>query len=197
MRQIKPAPGLRIKYIIWVWIVFVCLLPLMLLSLAPEIPWLFAFIYLAANLLWAVPTSLLMLPYYDSISYELTDDEITVRKGILTKTEKRVPYHQITNVELKRGPLDRMLGIGTLEAQTAGYSQQAGAEAPLPGLADWEMVQREVMARVHKSRAALSEASRLKPDSAPEGEAAPSTTLLAEVLTELRAIREAVEARRR
>lgn len=197
MRQIRPAPGLHAKYILWIWIGFLFTLPGLLLVLAPEIGWLFVVIYLGANLLWAVPTSLLMGPYYRSISYELTNDEIIVRKGILTRTEKRVPYHQITNVEVKRGLLDRLLGIGTVDAQTAGYSQQGGAEAPLPGLGDWETVQREVMSRVHRSRAALGEPSLPTPERASGTLDASTPALLGEILAELRALRETIEAQRR
>ena len=70
------------------------------------------------NLVWAVPAFLLVKPYYNSLKYEVADDEVIVRAGIMTKTVKHVPYRTVTNITVKRGLLDRLLfNIGTLNIQ--------------------------------------------------------------------------------
>lgn len=48
--------------------------------------------------------------------------EIYVKKGILTVTEKHVPFRTITSVYSKKGVFDRIFGIGSVEIQTAGMS---------------------------------------------------------------------------
>ncbi len=77
----------------------------------------------------------LAIYYYNAISFEIVEDEVHVNRGILTKTKKIVPYRTITNIEIKRGPLDRILGIGTIELQTAGFSSnKMGPEERLDGI---------------------------------------------------------------
>ncbi|NLG51998.1 MAG: PH domain-containing protein [Chloroflexi bacterium] len=133
-----PSDRLKIKYYLWVWITFVVfILPFVLLGFASGLGWGFVAFFLFANAIWIVIAHLLIAPYYRSISYELGEEDIIVRKGIITKTETMVPYRMVTNVSVKRGPMDRLLGMGTLEVHTAGYSQQAKAEADLPGR--WSM----------------------------------------------------------
>ncbi|MFW9845144.1 MAG: PH domain-containing protein [Candidatus Thorarchaeota archaeon] len=48
--------------------------------------------------------------------------EIYVKKGVLTVTEKHVPFRTITSVFSKKGVFDRIFGIGSVEIQTAGMS---------------------------------------------------------------------------
>ncbi|MCG3217840.1 MAG: PH domain-containing protein [Candidatus Heimdallarchaeota archaeon] len=73
--------------------------------------------------------------WIDSISYEFTDDEVIVHKGWLTKAVKIVPYRTVTNFHKKRGPFDRLMGIGTIEIETAGRSgSQHGPEEKMEGI---------------------------------------------------------------
>ena len=72
------------------------------------------------DVIWWVPAMLLTGPYYNSLSYEIQDDEVIMRVGIVTKSVKHVPYRTVTNITIKRGILDRMFGLGTLNIQTAG-----------------------------------------------------------------------------
>jgi hypothetical protein len=48
--------------------------------------------------------------------------EIYVKKGIMTVTEKHVPFRTITSVFSKKGIFDRLFGIGSVEIQTAGMT---------------------------------------------------------------------------
>ncbi len=153
-KVIVPSERLKTKYHVWVWLIFVFFfLPFTFLGFSPGLGWAFVGIYLGANVVWMAIAYLLIPPYYRSISYELGDEDIIVKKGIITKSETMVPYRMVTNASVKRGPMDRLLGIGTLEVHTAGYSQQAGAEANLPGLEAYDVVRQRVMAELHRYRA--------------------------------------------
>lgn len=93
--------------------------------------------------------------YYKSITYEIVQDEIHVFRGIITKTRKIVPYRTITNLDVKRGIFDRMLGLGTVEIQTAGYSaNKTGPEERMDGLPadDVDAIQTYLIDRVRRVR---------------------------------------------
>jgi uncharacterized protein len=66
--------------------------------------------------------------YYQSMWYELRDDEMSWSRGVWFHTTGIVPYNRITNLDIKQGPVMRMFGISTLAIQTAGYSGQAVPE---------------------------------------------------------------------
>jgi uncharacterized protein len=66
--------------------------------------------------------------YYESMWYELREDEMSWKRGVWFHTTGIVPYNRITNLDIKQGPVMRALGISTLALQTAGYSGQAVPE---------------------------------------------------------------------
>jgi len=66
--------------------------------------------------------------YYESMFYELQEDEITWKRGVWFRATGIVPYNRITNLDVRQGPFMRFLGISNLAIQTAGYSGQAVPE---------------------------------------------------------------------
>jgi len=78
-------------------------------------------------LLWVVYSYI----YVKRIDYSLkswegdVSPEIYVKKGIITVTQKHVPFRNITHVKTTRGPFDRLFGIGTIQIETAAKSQTA------------------------------------------------------------------------
>jgi hypothetical protein len=73
--------------------------------------------------------------WIDSFKYEFTENEVIVYKGWITKSKKIVPYRTITNFHKKRGPFDRLMGLATLEIETAGRSgSSTGPEEKLEGI---------------------------------------------------------------
>ena len=108
------------------------------------------------NLAWLIPALLVIPPYYRSLQYEIHDDEVIVRAGVITKTVKHVPFRTVTNLEVKQGPFDRLFGIGTLKIQTAGMSGQSGAEESLGGLPNFQEVYDQVAAVLRRYRGAMA-----------------------------------------
>jgi len=139
--------------------------------------------------IWWVPAMLLTGPYYRSLSYEIQDDEVIVRVGIWTRSVKHVPYRTVTNLTVKRDILDRWLfGLGTLNIQTAGMSGQTGAEESLVGLTNVQEVYELVVTELRRFRGGMA-------PTAAEVEGEPSVAdALNAILTEVRAIRQALEA---
>jgi uncharacterized membrane protein YdbT with pleckstrin-like domain len=142
------------------------------------------------DVLWWGPALILTGPYYDSLSYEVQDDEVIVHVGIWTKSVKHVPYRTVTNLQVKRDILDRwFFNLGTLNIQTAGMSGQTGAEESLVGLPNVQEVYELVATELRRFRGGMTPtATDVEPESV---EGAPPT--LAAILEEVRAIRQALE----
>jgi membrane protein YdbS with pleckstrin-like domain len=112
------------------------------------------------NAFWLIPAILLWPFYVNRFEYSViahsgeTMPEIYVRKGIITVTEKHVPFRTITNISSKAGPIDRLFKIGSVEIQTAGFSggAQAGAkpEEKLEGLHIFESVRDFVLRELRR-----------------------------------------------
>jgi len=166
------------------WIFVFCVLPFSLLALIPELGLTYLLWFLVANIAWLVPTFLLVPRYCQSIEYEFGAQDLLVRRGIITRSESMVPYRMVTNVEVKRGPIARALGIGTLKVHTAGYSQQTQAEAALNGLENWEEVRQQLLERIHMQQAAEG-ASQIGVPSLPTPNEE-IVALLREILEEIR-----------
>ena len=109
-----------------------------LIEIAPWTDILFKLEWMGFNqVYWTLSTSVYVLwivysyIYVKRIDYSLkswTGDvspEIYVRKGIITITQKHVPFRTITHVKTTRGPFDRLFGIGTIQIETAAKSQIA------------------------------------------------------------------------
>ena len=110
---------------------------------------------------WGIALSLLIpyilvIPIYiNSYEYSVMAKsgdpmpEITKRSGLINITEKVIPLRSVTNVSSKAGPFDRLMKIGCVEIETAGYSgaYQAGPEIKISGvifyeeLKDWLVMQ--------------------------------------------------------
>jgi putative membrane protein len=80
-----------------------------------------------SNLFW-VPIALgailvTAIVRYVTVRYRLGDADLTVRGGILFRTERHVPYARIQNVNLIRNPLHRWLGVAEVHVETAGGSK--------------------------------------------------------------------------
>jgi uncharacterized membrane protein YdbT with pleckstrin-like domain len=104
---------------------------------------------------------------------------------------KHVPYRTVTNITVKRDVLDRLLGLGTLTIQTAGMSGTKGAEESLVGLGEVAEVYTSVAQELRRFRGAMSPTQSEMESAAPDGQ----EFSLGAILTEIRAIRQTLEAR--
>ena len=68
--------------------------------------------------------------YYESMWYELRDDEINWKRGVWFRTTGIVPYNRITNLDVRQGPFMRMLKISNLAMQTSRIFGTGSARDP-------------------------------------------------------------------
>jgi membrane protein YdbS with pleckstrin-like domain len=88
-----------------------------------------------------------------SIGYQLRDDDVLFRRGILYQRFVAVPYGRMQLVDINRGPLDRLLGLSELKFVTAA----AATGVVIPGLAeaDAEELRDRLVALAESRRAGL------------------------------------------
>jgi membrane protein YdbS with pleckstrin-like domain len=146
-------------------------------------------IAIGANLLWLIPVYLWIPLYVKSLRYEIQEDEVIVHVGVLTKSVKHVPYRTVTNLHVKRGPLDRLFGLGTVDIQTAGISGDKGAEESLVGLLNYSSVYENVATQIRRFRTAM------EPTMASEGAPLEADAPWHELLQEVRQIHQLLESR--
>lgn len=126
----KPStafiPWFIIDFLLFVALILACTVLPVLLSGAMDLFMALAILggLVAIVIVFVVWTRL----YYDTMAYELHDDELRWRRGVWFHTTGIVPYNRITNLDLKQGPVMRWLGISAISIQTAGYSGQAVPE---------------------------------------------------------------------
>ena len=59
------------------------------------------------------------LVQYRVYRYRLAADEMVVRDGILTRTERHIPYERIQNIDLVQNPLHRLCRVALVRVETA------------------------------------------------------------------------------
>lgn len=148
-------------------------------------------IYLA---IWFVITILYILGmslYVKSMLFIVHGHEIVVRKGLINKSEKHVPYRTVTNINMKTGPFDRLFGIGTIEIQTAGgggYSIDETAEEKLEGIKVYREVRDYILTQLRQFQAAYGTVT-------PRVEKQPIDSIPQQMLSELKEIKEVMSSR--
>jgi uncharacterized protein len=63
--------------------------------------------------------------------WQLTELAIELRYGVLVRTQETVPYFRIQQIDIAAGPVDRLLGLASLQVTSAS----ASGSATLPGIA--------------------------------------------------------------
>jgi len=128
--------------------------------------------------------------YYESMFYELREDEITWKRGVWFRATGIVPYNRITNLDVRQGPFMRFLGISNLAIQTAGYSGQAVPEIRIEAIEHAEEL-RELIRSMVRGTPALGDGT---------GSGTPSPIITSspvdqQILAELKSIRFLLEKR--
>lgn len=88
-----------------------------------------------------------------SIGYQLRDDDLLFRRGLLFQRFVAVPYGRMQLVDINRGPLDRAVGLSELKLVTAA----AASGVAIPGLpqSDAEDLRDRLVALAESRRAGL------------------------------------------
>ncbi len=118
---------------------------------------------------------------YMSFTYELAQNEFVIRQGVITRHTTVIPYNRIQNISTTRTLLERMLGLASLQIETAGTNPLA-SEGVLPGVSKKDILISEIMVRVEKIKKQDKNGNIIKSELKTECE------LLGEILKELQAL---------
>jgi membrane protein YdbS with pleckstrin-like domain len=88
-----------------------------------------------------------------AMGYQLREDDLVFRKGLMFQRFVAVPYGRMQLVDINRGPLDRAVGLSELKFVTAA----ASTGVTIPGLpeADAEELRDRLVALAESRRAGL------------------------------------------
>lgn len=111
---------------------------------------------------WALPASLAVVSIITlaltprrvrAIGFQLREDDLLFRKGLMFQRFVAVPYGRMQLVDINRGPLDRAVGLSELKFVTAA----AATNVVVPGLpeAEAEELRDRLVALAESRRAGL------------------------------------------
>jgi len=101
-------------------------------TLAPLVAFLVAY---EGNLFWKVVfgvtaivtiTIAISIIRYWFFRYQITDDSILIREGVIKKTQLDIKFDRIQAINTKQNILDRAFDLVTVKIDTAGSSKQEG-----------------------------------------------------------------------
>lgn len=62
--------------------------------------------------------------------YRLADDALELERGVVVRRRSSVPYGRVQQIDVNRGPIDRIMGLSVARLLTAS----AGTDGSVPGL---------------------------------------------------------------
>ena len=163
--------------------------------------------FFAVNLWW---TWQLLRLDWEARWYMVSDESLRIREGLFRTHERTMTVANIQNVTVRRGPLQKLLGIADLEVQTAGGGSKPKAGKPgkehddlhvgrFRGIDGAEALRDRIQASTRRHRGSgLGDPDEPAPAPQPTHFAAPEHELAAaadELLREARALRLAMQAR--
>ena len=85
------------------------------------------FISPAITIVWVAALLVSVLKWISNrfVSIEILDNELVYKSGIINTKSVTVSYTQITNVNIERTLFQRLLGLGTLDIDTASGTHEA------------------------------------------------------------------------
>jgi putative membrane protein len=128
---------------------------------------------------------------YHTLRYQIDDEGITTRWGILFRREISLTYARIQDIHLSSNLLERWLGIAKIQVQTASGS--SSAEMMLEGLKDYEAIRDFLYSRMRGAHAGHRDSgAELLPGQSVDAPTGDLSAVLTEVAAELRAIRQSL-----
>lgn len=141
----------------------------------------------------AFPIALVVLYFrYHSLRYDVDEEGITMRWGVLFRREVSLTFARIQDIHLSSNVLERWLGLARIQVQTASGS--SGAEMTIEGLPQFEAIRDYLYARMRGARDHSPRGSNGEGFLA-ESSGEPLTDALREIAAEVRSLRLALAAR--
>lgn len=119
-----------------IFVIIFFLLPLFFLIKADsDVAWLWgkiAIFFLLIIILYASSKLVYQIFYFRNYFYDLKENEIVIKKGVISRTEISLPYLKIQNIYVDQDILDRLFRLYDVHFETAGLT--SGFHAHIDGL---------------------------------------------------------------
>jgi uncharacterized membrane protein YdbT with pleckstrin-like domain len=100
---------------------------------------------------------------YKRLTWEITDEELHIYKGIFIKKKSHIPFRRIHSVDINAKLLDRIFGVVTLKLDTAaGSAKSEDAKLPALHLSTAELIRKEIFHRKAVSESGVSYSDTVK-----------------------------------
>ncbi len=140
---------------------------------------------------FAFPVTMLILFFrYHTMRYKFDEEGIHMSWGILMRHEIMLNYSRIQDIQLHSNVIERGLSLTRIEVQTAAGASDS--EMTLEGMPDPHAMRDFLYSRMRGAYTAAPSGANAAANAAPE----PLEAVLLEVASELRSIREVLEARK-
>jgi putative membrane protein len=146
--------------------------------------------YFLSSLVLGPAFFLVLIPMYfryRTLQYDVEEEGITMRWGILFRREVSLTYARIQDIHLTSNFVERWLGLARIQVQTASGS--ASAEMTVEGIPQFEAMRDFLYTRM---RGARDRAAPPATDEPHAHGADPLASVLREIASEVRAIRAAL-----
>lgn len=133
---------------------------------------------------------------YRTLRYEVDEEGISMRWGILFRREVSLTYARIQDIHLSSNVVERWLGLARIQVQTASGS--ASAEMTIEGIPAFAALRDFLYSRMRGARENATSAAPAAAATSPHldaGVAGELADVLGDVASELRALRLALEER--
>jgi len=111
--------------------VAVVLVAELLVGAADRLPWPRGTATVAVVVIAAAAVATLPRAAYRRWRWELAEETLELRRGLVVRTETAIPYFRVQHIDITRSPVERALGVSQLTVRTAA----ATTDAVLPGIA--------------------------------------------------------------
>jgi membrane protein YdbS with pleckstrin-like domain len=136
---------------------------------------------------FAFPVTMLLFYFrYHTMRYKFDEDGIHMSWGILMRHEIMLNYSRIQDIQLHSNVIERWLGLTRIEVQTAAGGSDS--EMTLEGMPNPEAMRDFLYSRMRGAHNAAPATANPAPE--------PLQAILLEIASELRSIREVLEARK-
>lgn len=135
---VRPHPNLKGQYLTYLLIlVWIGILP-WLLPLAFLVPPILTLLISSGLFALVCLYTLWVRWYYRSMIFCLEPEGISWRRGVLFTKSGFVPYKDISDIEIKRGPVSRIFGLSSVQIRTTTGNTAAPSARVLriPGIID-------------------------------------------------------------
>jgi membrane protein YdbS with pleckstrin-like domain len=109
-------------------------------------------IILSSVLLGFISIISLIYLHFRSLFYEIHEDRVIVHTGVITRSVIHVPFQMITDIKVRRSPLDRLFKLGSIDIQTAAKDEHHRATVSLVGLRNFREVYDLVSSSMRQNR---------------------------------------------